>query len=111
LLGSAAHFANTLPDLEDDAATGVRGLPHRLGRGPSIALAALLLLAATLVLVFGPPGEVTSIGWLALLTAVLALGGGLLLARRPGSRSAFHAVLVVAVVDVALLLAGGISVH
>ncbi len=30
--GSGAHLANALPDLEDDLATGVRGLPHRLGR-------------------------------------------------------------------------------
>ena len=30
-LGSAAHFVNVLPDLADDAATGVHGLPHRLG--------------------------------------------------------------------------------
>ena len=31
LLGAGAHFANVLPDLADDAATGVRGLPHRPG--------------------------------------------------------------------------------
>ena len=31
LLGAGAHFANALPDLDDDIATGVRGLPHRLG--------------------------------------------------------------------------------
>ncbi|WP_103500322.1 UbiA family prenyltransferase, partial [Streptomyces sp. SM14] len=31
LLGCAAHFLNVLPDLADDAATGVRGLPQRLG--------------------------------------------------------------------------------
>jgi protoheme IX farnesyltransferase len=31
LLGGGAHFANVLPDLEDDLRTGVRGLPHRLG--------------------------------------------------------------------------------
>ena len=30
-LGVGAHFLNALPDLADDAATGVRGLPHRLG--------------------------------------------------------------------------------
>ncbi|MCM0678452.1 UbiA family prenyltransferase, partial [Micromonospora phytophila] len=30
LLGAGAHFANVLPDLVDDARTGVRGLPHRL---------------------------------------------------------------------------------
>ena len=31
LLGVGAHLLNVLPDLDDDAATGVRGLPHRLG--------------------------------------------------------------------------------
>ena len=36
--------------------TGVRGLPHRLGAGWSQVAAAVLLLAATLTLVFGPPG-------------------------------------------------------
>jgi hypothetical protein len=30
LLGVAAHFANVLPDLDDDRATGVRGLPQSL---------------------------------------------------------------------------------
>src|SRR3712207_7375206 len=30
-LGVGAHLLNVLPDLEDDAATGVRGLPHVLG--------------------------------------------------------------------------------
>src|SRR5690348_14911401 len=30
LLGVAAHFANVLPDLDDDRRTGIRGLPHRL---------------------------------------------------------------------------------
>lgn len=31
LLGAAVHLVNVLPDLDADAATGVRGLPHRLG--------------------------------------------------------------------------------
>ena len=31
LLGVGAHLLNALPDLADDAATGVHGLPHRLG--------------------------------------------------------------------------------
>src|SRR4051794_413705 len=34
-LGAAAHLANVAPDIEDDLATGVRGLPHRLGPVPS----------------------------------------------------------------------------
>ena len=55
LLGAGAHFANVLPDLDDDAATGVRGLPHRLGRTASRYAAAVLLLAATVVLAAGSP--------------------------------------------------------
>ncbi len=54
--GAGAHFANALPDLDDDARTGVRGLPQRLGRTGSALAAAGLLLAATVALVFGPPG-------------------------------------------------------
>ncbi|MEO3742411.1 UbiA family prenyltransferase [Plantactinospora sp. B5E13] len=56
LLGAGAHFANVLPDLADDARTGVRGLPHRLGPAGTRTAAVLLLLAATATLVLGPPG-------------------------------------------------------
>ncbi|WP_250445147.1 UbiA family prenyltransferase, partial [Actinotalea sp. C106] len=45
-LGLGAHLANVLPDLQDDAATGVRGLPHRLGRRATSVLAPAALLAA-----------------------------------------------------------------
>ena len=43
LLGVGAHLLNVLPDLDDDAATGVRGLPHRLGARwlPAVAAAVL----------------------------------------------------------------------
>jgi protoheme IX farnesyltransferase len=101
LLGAGAHFANVLPDLADDLATGVRGLPHRLGRAGSTAAASLLLLAASLCLALGPPGGVRWFGVGALAVAVVALGAGVVL----GGRAPFRAVLVVAVMDVALLLA------
>jgi 4-hydroxybenzoate polyprenyltransferase len=39
LLGLALHLANTLPDLEDDAAHGVRGLAHALGARVSALVA------------------------------------------------------------------------
>ena len=52
LLGAGAHFANVLPDLEDDARTGVRGLPHRIGRVGSLVLTWVTLLAAALSLAF-----------------------------------------------------------
>ena len=45
LLGVGAHLVNALPDLADDEATGVRGLPHRLGPRwtPPVATAVLVL--------------------------------------------------------------------
>jgi 4-hydroxybenzoate polyprenyltransferase len=111
LMGAGAHFANTLPDLADDVDTGIRGLPHRLGpRGSRIA-AAVLLLAATGVLVFGPPGAPSWFGLGALTSAAVVLPvGGYLAGRRAGSRAVFRAVLVVAVLDVGLLVASGLSV-
>lgn len=108
LLGVGAHLANVLPDLDDDAATGVRGLPHRLGGPRSAALSAVLLLAATAVLAVGP-ADAGGWGLVALAAAAGVTGTGLLLARRPGSRAAFRAAIVVAGVDVALLLAQGSS--
>jgi len=108
LLGGGAHFVNALPDLADDARTGVRGLPHRLGATGSRVAAAAGLLAASALLVLGPPGPPSWWGWVALGTAAVGLSAGLLYAvRRPRSRAPFHAVLLVALVDVVLLLAAG----
>lgn len=109
LLGAAAHFANTLPDLDDDVRTGVRGLPHRIGAGASRVTAAVLLLAASVVLAVGPPGGPGIAGYAAPPVAAMTLAGGFALSRRAGSRTAFRAVLVVALVDVGLLLLRGPS--
>ena len=111
LLGAGGHFANVLPDIEDDLRTGVRGLPHRLGAPASRAAAAILLLAASVVLAVGPPGPVGAAGLAAVTVAVLAGVGATVLGRRPGSRAAFLGVLVVAAVDVALLVGSGTAVR
>jgi 4-hydroxybenzoate polyprenyltransferase len=114
LLGAGAHFANVLPDIDDDLATGIRGLPHRMGPAASRLAAALLLVAASALLVLGPgrlgsPGEPASAaftaGALAVVGAVLV--GGLVLGRRLGSRAAFRAALLLAAIDVLLLLVRG----
>ena len=111
LLGAGAHFANTLPDLADDLATGVRGLPHRLGAGMSKLLSVVLLLAASVVLAFAPglPGSTASAALvvLALLAAALVVLTGVFLGRRPGSRAPFRATMLVALLDVVLLIARG----
>lgn len=98
-LGVAAHVLNVLPDLEDDAATGVRGLPHRLGAARSRVLAAVLLVLGSVVAVLGPVGPARA--WaLGTLGVVVVLGGVALLGR---GRLPFGAAVAIALVDVALL--------
>jgi protoheme IX farnesyltransferase len=110
LLGAGAHFANVLPDLADDARTGVRGLPHRIGARASAAAAGGLLFAATAALAFGPPGPPSWAGISAFAGAAVVLAvGGYVAGHRPTSRAAFRSVLVVAVLDVVLLLSAGLA--
>jgi protoheme IX farnesyltransferase len=109
LLGGGAHFANVLPDLADDAATGIRGLPHRIGATGSQSAAAVLLLGATLTLVLGPPGPPSWSGSAAAAAALVVLPWGWYAARRTEGRpvALFRAVVVVALIDVLLLVLSG----
>ena len=107
LLGVGAHLCNALPDLDEDLAQGIRGLPHRLGATRSAALGATLLLVAAVLLALGPPGSAGPAAVLAVAVCAVVTGVGLVRARRPGSRDAFRAAMVVAVVSVALLVARG----
>lgn len=102
-LGVAAHVLNALPDLAEDTATGVRGLPHRLGASSSRLVATGLLVGASVAAVVGPPGPAPAWAWAALAVsvalAVVALAGR--------GRTPFHAAVAIALVDVALLVAVG----
>src|SRR5690606_31895749 len=102
LLGAGAHFANAQPDLADDRATRVRGLPHRLGTTGALVAAAALVLAATGVLLTAP-----EVRWQLLPVSAGVVGTGVLLSRRPGSRAAFRAIVLVALLNVAVLLSTG----
>ena len=81
LLGVGAHLLNALPDLADDEATGVRGLPQRLGERVVRWLAPAVLLAGSVVAAFGPGLDATG---LALLVRVRRPRGR----RRRGARAA-----------------------
>jgi 4-hydroxybenzoate polyprenyltransferase len=82
------NIANSLPDLENDRASGVRGFPHVLGKRKSLVLAwclpALALALIWLLDLFGtvpasPPGLL-----LASVAGLAAIGvAALLTLRRP----------------------------
>ena len=103
LLGCGAHFANVLPDIADDRASGVLGLPQRLGRRRAAASAAACLVSATAVLVLGPDGPTDPAG-----AAVLAGAAAAAVAApaAPGRWPVLGA-MALAALDVALLLLRG----
>jgi 4-hydroxybenzoate polyprenyltransferase len=43
LFGMAAHFINVVKDMDEDQASGIKGLPQRLGKAKSIAAATILI--------------------------------------------------------------------
>jgi len=107
LLGIAAHFANVLPDLDDDARTGIAGLPHRLGRAASGVVIWASLAAGGVVAFLGPAGEKTALQWIgAALTLVLAVAIATVL-RRPPTRLLFQLIIAAALVNVLLLSFSG----
>jgi 4-hydroxybenzoate polyprenyltransferase len=105
LMGAGAHFVNTLPDLDDDAATGVHGLPHRLGPTRSLLTgAALLGTAAAIVARSGgrPLGRTAT----ALATAAGASVAAVVATALTGrQRAAWSMSLGTAALTVALYLA------
>jgi len=105
--GAAAHFANTIGDASDDALTGVRGLPQRIGPVASTVVSGgFVAVAVVAILVAAGPGPLT-------ITAAaidIAVAAALPLAIRfPRSRRlAFHSVIAaVAVLVLAFVVSGG----
>jgi 4-hydroxybenzoate polyprenyltransferase len=100
LLGVGAHFVNVLPDLADDAATGVRGLPHRLGARWSPVVSAGVLVAAAVVIVVGAPVDNRVVA----VTALVLTAGLAAVALFARGRTPFRAAIAMALVDVAMLV-------
>lgn len=105
-LGVAIHLTNVLPDLEDDAQTGVRGLPHRLGRRASAVLAAVSLVVGAVAVLLGP--GVTLFGAITFAGVVAIAAAGLVLALvRPPGRWVFRLVMLAALLLCVQLAATG----
>ncbi len=108
-LGAGAHFANVLPDLADDARTGVRGLPHRLGAAGSTVAAGASARRGERPPRAGATGRALAPhpGWGSARRWSSCSSAGTSSSAAPDSRSAFRAVMVAALIDVALLLTAG----
>ena len=105
LLGTGAHFVNTLPDLESDERTGVRGLPHRLGRRISTVLGGLLLGGAGLLLALVDGLSASSV--VASAVALVLVAGVVVAGLSRHVRLAWPLTLLTAATAVGLLLARG----
>ena len=55
LFGMAAHFLNVLKDMDQDHASGIKGLPQRCGKTGSIIAATILIALAITLLLFSIP--------------------------------------------------------
>ncbi len=111
-LGVAVHFTNVLPDLDDDARTGVRGLPHRLGMRASAVIAACSVLVGALAVLLGPVAGVASaiplFAWI-LFGAVVAVAAATVVRAlvRPPARVLFRLVMLSALLLAAQLIVSG----
>lgn len=101
-LGVAAHFANTVGDAADDARTGVRGLPQRLGPRTSTVIASLVVVVAAVLLVIATRAAAASIVAAAVAAVAVPVAAG---AR--ARQATFLAVIAAAgVLVVAFVVAG-----
>ena len=105
LLGVGAHFANVLPDIDEDLAHGVRGLPQRLGSQRCGSVAIALLLAASGLLVVAPVGSPTAVMWCGSVVVLILVGwaSSALVGRGSASR-VFQAAMLISLVDALLLV-------
>ena len=98
-LGVGAHLLNVLPDIDDDRATGVRGLPHRLGAQRLPAAAVAVLGAGSALVLLG--ADVAAWAAVAGLVVVAALAVVVLRGR---GRAPFVAAVGIALLNVVLLV-------
>ncbi|HEX7189407.1 MAG TPA: UbiA family prenyltransferase [Actinomycetes bacterium] len=111
LLGVGAHFLNVVPDIADDLAAGVQGLPQRLGPRRAAVSGAALLLAATTLVVLGPAGPTPWWAWAGLAVAGVTAGGAATVGLRGRhgrhGREPFLLAVATAAVAVVLVVARG----
>jgi 4-hydroxybenzoate polyprenyltransferase len=108
LIGVSAHFGNVVPDLDEDATAGVRGLPHRLGRLASGSVACGSALSAIAAVLLGRAAKPAPVDWLLATGAVAVAGVAMLrLRRNRHSEAAFYGSMAIAAIGIALIASSG----
>ncbi|WP_203581463.1 UbiA family prenyltransferase [Microbacterium hibisci] len=114
-LGAAVHLTNVLPDLDDDARTGVRGLPHRLGARVSAIIAAAGVLGGAVAVLVGAAGgdlaAVSMVSWIFFVAvAAVAVATAWLAIARPPTRTLFRLVMLAALLLAAQMVVSGSAI-
>lgn len=104
LMGAGAHFINTLPDLEFDAMTGVRGLPQRIGPTGSLGAGVALLGGATAVLARAGDTPLRQVSSVLSMASAASIAGVTAAAAAGRQRLAWTLALGTSAVTVALYL-------
>lgn len=102
-LGAAVHLTNVVRDLDDDRATGVRGLPHRLGARASVVLAAAGIVVGAVAVFVGSGSGVVGAVFFAAVVVVAGATIALVLSRPPG-RVVFQLTMLAALLLAAQLV-------
>ena len=111
VLGIAAHAANVLPDLKADKDTGVSGCFHRLGPRATAVAGPVLLVVASILVLFGA-GQLAPWKWVALALIVVVASAGIVTGlRHPDSRVLFVATIALAAIDILLFALSGASLY
>jgi 4-hydroxybenzoate polyprenyltransferase len=109
LLGVSAHFANTLPDLLEDRATGVKALPHIVGQKISALVISTTAILASSIAVYQSNSLAGLIGVIGLTATIVLAGIASVLSLRPTPPRAIFPLLVVACLVNAILLMLGVG--
>tara|TARA_B110000971_G_scaffold145118_1_gene148300 strand:- start:1307 stop:2098 length:792 start_codon:yes stop_codon:yes gene_type:complete len=109
LLGVSAHFANTLPDLLEDRATGVRALPHSVGQKISALVIAATAILASSIAVYQSDTLAPIVGLVGLVATILLAGVASVLSLRQSPPRVIFPLLVLASLFNAILLMLGVG--
>jgi len=109
LLGSGAHFINSLSDVGHDALTNMRGLPQRLGSRASLFVGVALMAIAAVIVAVAPLGKPSLLAVLLAISSLVSVATVVVAALSGRPKAAWTACLCSAAFAVISFVASGSS--